>query len=204
MNYELIRKRYKKYLMELEFLRAEISFQEEILSVAHQEFEIWYREWCKKNNIDLNELNKKHKSRVSKILSQPNFPDLKHDEQGILVLNDKTFVEEKLKFNKIYKQIVRVTHPDKNKGTTLDFKAATRAYEIGDWSMLVQIAEKYKIFPDDMEELIPFMSEETVRLKKIINQNKAAYSWKFQECKTEQCKEELVKQFLKQLFNLEL
>ena len=63
--------------MELEFLRAEISFQEEILSTAHQEFEIWYRSWCQKNNVNLEELNKKHKSQVSKILSQPNFPDLK-------------------------------------------------------------------------------------------------------------------------------
>ena len=165
MNYELKRKRYKKHLMELEFLRAEISFQEEVLSVAHQDFEIWYRLWCDKNNIDLQELNKKHKSRVSKILSQPNFSDFKHDEQGILVLNDSSFTEEKLKFNKIYKQIVRVTHPDKNQGTTLDFKAASRAYEIGDWSMLIQIAEKYKIFPDDLVELIPVMLQEATKLK---------------------------------------
>ncbi len=204
MNYELKRKRYKKHLMELEFLRAEISFQEEILSVAHQEFEIWHRSWCEKNNIDLAKLNKKHKSKVSKILSQPKFRDLNHDEEGILVLENKQFVEEKLKFNKIYKQIIRATHPDKNQGTTLDFKTAARAYEIGDWSMLIQIAEKYNIFPNDLNELIPIMSEEAERLKKIISKNKAAYSWKFSECETDQCKENLVKQFLKQLFNLEL
>ncbi len=32
----------------------------------------------------------------------------------------------------------------------LDFKAASAAYEKGDWSMLIQIAEKYNIFPDDL------------------------------------------------------
>ena len=204
MNYELKRKRYKKHIMELEFLRAEISFQEEILSTAHQEFEIWYRSWCEKNNVNLEELNKKHKSQVSKFLSQPNFPDLSHDEQGLLVLENKTTKEEKLKFSKIYKQIARATHPDKNKGTMLDFKAAARAYEIGDWSMLIQIAEKYKIFPDDLEELVPMMKEEAKRLNKIIKNNKDMYSWKFNECQTDKCREILVKQFLNQLFNLEL
>ena len=204
MNYELKRKKYKKHLMELEFLRAEISFQEGVLVTAHQEFDIWHRSWCEKNNINLQELNKKHKSKVSKILSRPNFPDFKHDEQGILVLKNTTLVEEKLKFSKIYKQIVRLTHPDKNQGNALDFKTASRAYEIGDWSMLVQIAEKYNIFPDDLDELIPMMMEEAIKLKKTIKNNKDSYSWKFQECETEQCKEQLVKQFLKQLFNLEL
>jgi hypothetical protein len=48
------------------------------------------------------------------------------------------------------------------------------------------------------------MKEEAKRLRKKIKQNKGMYSWKFQECTTEECKEILVKQFLKQLFKVEL
>ena len=204
MSYEIKRKRYKKHIMEIEFLRAELAYQEEVLTTAHQDFEIWHREWCLNNNINLDELNQKHKTQVSKILPQPNFPDLKHDEEGILVLNNEANQEEKKSFSKLYKQIAIATHPDKHQGTALDFKAASSAYEMGDWSLLIQIAEKYNIFPDDFQELIPLLEEEAINIKNNIKKNKTMYSWKFQECETEECKENLIKNFLKHLFNLEL
>ena len=68
MNNEIKRKKYKKHIMELKFLRSELSYQEEVLSIAHQDFEIWYRQWCADNNVNLAELNQKHESRVSKII----------------------------------------------------------------------------------------------------------------------------------------
>ena len=190
--------------MELKFLRSELSYQEEVLNIAHHDFELWYRQWCEKNNIDLTSLNQKHKSRVSKIISQPIFPDLEFDEAGILVLNKEEKKEEKQKFQKLFKQVAKATHPDKHEGTTLDFKAASSAFENGDWAMLLQIAEEYKIIPEDLEEVLPLMKEEAKRLRETIEHNKSTYSWKLNECETEQCKENLVKQFLKQLFNLEL
>ena len=203
MNYEIKRKRYKKHIMELKFLRSELSYQEEILAVAHQDFEIWHKNWCKENNVNLEQLNQKHETRVSKILSQPNFLDLKNSEAGLVVLT-KEKKEEKKKFQKLFKQIAKVTHPDKHEGTMLDFKAASSAFETGDWSMLLQVAESYGIIPDDLEELLPMMRQKAKELKDSIEKNKTMYSWKFQECETEQCKENLVKQFLKHLFNLEL
>ena len=190
--------------MEIEFLRAELSYQEEILSSAHQDFETAYRKWCEENNINLGELNQKHESRVSKIISQPKIPDLKFNTAGILVLDKEVEKEEKKRFTKLFKQVAKATHPDKHLGTTLDFKAAARAYEIGDWSLLIQIAEKYKIFPNDIEELIPVMEEEAKRLKTMIKYNEGIYSWKFHQCKDDECKEELIKEFLKQLFKVEL
>ena len=196
-------KRYKKHIMELKFLRSELSYQEEVLSIAHQDFEIWYRQWCQDNGINLEELNEKHETRVSKILSQPKFSDLKNDEQGLLVLSQEK-KEEKKKFHHLFKQVAKATHPDKHEGTMLDFKAASAAYQGGDWAMLLQIAEEYNIVPQDLGEVLPVMKEEAERLRKTIENNKAMYSWKFQECETEQCKENLVKNFLKHLFKVEL
>ena len=189
--------------MELKFLRSELSYQEEVLSEAHYEFDKFYKEWCDKNEINLTQLNQKHETRVSKILSQPNFPDLKNNEQGLVPLT-KEKKEEKKKFHQLFKQVAKATHPDKHEGTTLDFKAASSAFEQGDWSMLLQIAEEYGITPQDLDEVLPLMKEEAIRLRKKIESNKGMYSWKFQECETEQCKENLVKQFLKHLFKVEL
>jgi len=197
------RKRYKKHIMELKFLRSELAYQEEVLSIAHQDFEIYYRQWCEDNGVNLIELNQKHKTRVSNFLSQPNFPDLKNNEEGIVVLS-KEKKKEKKKFNSLFKQVAKATHPDKHEGTVLDFKAASAAFEKGDWAMLLQVAEEYNIVPEDLGEVLPVMKEEAKRLKKIIRKNKNMYSWRLQECKTEECKALVVKQFLKQLFNLEL
>ena len=204
MSYEVKRKRYKKHVMEIEFLRAELSYQEEILSTAHQNFEVAYRQWCNDNNVNLQEISEEQESRISKNLSQPKIPDLKFNNAGILVLNKQVEREEKKRFTKLFKQVAKATHPDRNKNTALDFKAASSAYEMGDWSLLIQISEKYGIFPEDFEELIPVMKEEIQRLKKMIKYNEGIYSWKFNECESEDCKEQLIKQFLKQLFNLEL
>ena len=197
------RKRYTKHIMELKFLRSELAYQEEVLVTAHQDFEIWYRQWCENNNIDLQELNQKHETRVSKILLQPNFPDLKNNEQGLVPLS-KEKKEEKKKFHQLFKQLAKATHPDKNEGTMLDFKAASSAYQSGDWAMLLQIAEEHSIMPQDLSEVLPVMKEEAKRLRKKIEKNKGIYSWKFQECETEKCKEDLVKNLLKYLFKLEL
>ena len=46
--------------------------------------------------------------------------------------------------------------------------------------------------------------EEAKKLRRKIKGNEGMYSWRFQECETEECKEILVKQFLKQLFKVEL
>lgn len=190
--------------MEIEFLRAELSYQEEILSTAHRDFELAYRQWCADNDVNLEQISEKQENRISKILSQPKIPDLKFNTAGILVLDKQVEKEEKKRFTKLFKQVAKATHPDRHQDTTLDFKAASAAYEMGDWSLLIQIAEKHGIFPEDFEELIPVMKEEILRLKKMIKYNESIYSWKFNECQSEDCKEQLIKQFLKQLFNLEL
>lgn len=189
--------------MELKFLRSELAYQEEVLSLAHYDFDTYYKEWCDKNNIDLEQLNRTHETRVSKILSQPKFPDLKDKEAGLVPLSGEK-KEEKKKFSNLFKQVAKATHPDKHEGTMLDFKAASAAFESGDWSMLLQVAEEYGIIPEDLEEILPIMKQEATRLKTKIENNKGMYSWKFQECESEQCKETLVKQFLKHLFKVEL
>ena len=185
---EIKKKRYKKHIMELKFLRSELSYQEEVLAIAHQDFEVYYRQWCENNNINLSELNQKHETRVSKILSQPS--------------QEKK--EEKKKFHHLFKQVAKATHPDKHEGTMLDFKAASSAYQSGDWAMLLQIAEEHSIMPQDLSEVLPVMKEEAKRLRKIIENNKTMYSWKFQECEDEEEKIKLIKQFLKHLFKMEL
>ena len=190
--------------MELKFLRSELTYQEEVLSVAHQDFEMYYREWCENNEIDLQELNKNNQERVDRLIPDV-LPKQKHDEKGALVLRDRPVEKkEQKKFTNLFKQIAKVAHPDKPNGNGLKFATASTAYEMGDWSSLLSIAEDYGILPENIEEIYPLMKDEAVRLKKKIKTNETMYSWKFYQCATEECKEILVQQFLKHLFKLEL
>ena len=205
MNKQIQLRKYKKHIMELKFLRSELQYQKEVLSVAHQDFEVWYREWCANNEVNLAELNQKHETRISEIIPPSNFPDLKHDEHGISVLKDEPVErKEQKKFTSLFKQVAKSAHPDKPNGSSLNFAAASAAYETGDWSRLLEIAEIYGILPDNIEEIYPLMKEEANKLRQKIKGNENMYSWKFQECATEECKEILVKQFLKHLFKAEL
>ena len=204
MNYTIELRKYKKHIMELKFLRSEIQYQEEVLGVAHLDFELWYREWCEKNEVNLQDLNKQNKVRVDKIMPDI-VPKHDHDEKGALILRDKPVErEEQKKFTDLYKQIAKVAHPDKPGGDGLKFAAASAAYQMGDWSKLLEVAEDYGILPKNIEEIYPLMKDESTRLRKKIKNNEEMYSWKFYQCATEECKEILVKQFLKHLFKLEL
>ena len=205
MNYTIELRKYRKHLMELKYLRSELQYQKEVLDVLHQEFEKYYRNFCQKENVDLEQLEQKHKTRVDKFLPQPNFPDSKYDENGTIILREKPVTQkEQKKFTDLFKQIAKVAHPDKVGGNGLDFATASSAYETGDWSKLLEIAEIYNVMPKNLKQLYPLMTEEAKRLRKKIRQNQSTYSWRLHECKTKREKNKVIKQFLKQLFNLEL
>ena len=53
MSYTINLRKYQKLLKEVNYLRSELDYQEEVLRVAHLDFESYYREWCANNDIDL-------------------------------------------------------------------------------------------------------------------------------------------------------
>ena len=73
-------------------------------------------------------------------------------------------------------------------------------------SNTVSVLPNYNKMITAKEEIMPaaIVKEKAKRLRKTNENNKTMYSWKFQERETEECKENLVKQFLKHLFKVEL
>ena len=71
--------------------------------------------------------------------------------------------------------------------------------------VLLEAAADLDILPDNFKEIFPLMREEIDSLKKQISTNETTYSWKLFECEdNKDCMENIVKQFLKHLFKLEL
>ena len=79
------RKKYKKLLQEVKYLRSELEYQEEVLSEYHLLFEEYYRRWCAENNINIMQQEQKNSERVQKILpkgSDKTFSDHLPFKQG--------------------------------------------------------------------------------------------------------------------------
>lgn len=72
-NYDMSieQKKYKRLRKELQFVQSELEYVYEVLSEWHFIFEDYHREYCKKHNIDLNQLNKKSDKKIDQLIAKP-------------------------------------------------------------------------------------------------------------------------------------
>jgi len=203
MSYTINLRKFEKLLKEVLYLRSELDYQSEVLRTAHSEFEHYYRQWCANNDIDVASLNKKHAVKIKEVLPLESY-DFDDGETLITPAQMKAFTKAN-KLSKIYKQLAREIHPDKEGGDQKKFAKAAQAYNQGQWSIILEMASNLDIFPDNFSEVFPLMKEEIQDLKKQIGDNKKTYSWMLYECGDNNfCKDRLVRSFLNQLFGLGL
>ena len=204
MSYKINLRKYQKLLKEVNYLRSELEYQNEVLKSAHHEFESYYREWCANNDIDIDTLNKKHSQSITTLM--PKTKTQVHDENdAIIPIKDIEIKRKANKFSKIYRKLARELHPDKEQGNEEKFSRISDAYNNGEWSVLLDAASDLGILPDNFKDIFPLMREEASDLRKKIAKNESTYSWLLFECEdNHKCKERIVKKFLKHLFKLEL
>ena len=77
----LVVKRYKKLVKELLFAYSELEYVDEVLKEAHVDFEIFYQDYCKKNNFPIQELNQKNATKLEKVYPKN---EIKTNEAGII------------------------------------------------------------------------------------------------------------------------
>ena len=188
-------KRVKKLQKELDYWHSELEYVKEILEEYHIEFEVYHRQYCAEKNIDLAGLNKQSSKKVDQMLNKPVIID-----KGVLKPENK---KHKAVFSKIYKKIAKRLHPDIG-GDEEVFKEATSAMDEKNLKKLLDICEEHAILIDIDDELINLLKEQISEIKELINKEKSTYSWSLYSCEdNENCKQNVVKKFLKHLFNYE-
>ena len=186
-------KKYKKLRKELQFLQSELEYVLEILQQAHVEFQEHYDKFCQDNNIDVEQLYKEHSERIEQLIPKP-----VKKETGVILYNDK---KEKESFKKIYKKIARKLHPDLG-GDEKEFKEVTSAMQEKNFEKILDICDKHDILIEINDEILKLLEEQISDIKQKISKEKSTYSWKFHSCgRNVFCKNVLIQQFLKQLFN---
>lgn len=188
--------KYKKLLNHYRTLETELEFSLEVTRHYGPEFEIYYREYCSKNNIDINKLNQENSAKVSKIFSS----DKRKDTASNPDYNLKG----------IYKELARRFHPDKipnddpmKKDYEEIFKSITAAMDKSDWGHLLSIADQYKVELKDYDSLCASIQISIDDIDRKIEKEKTSYSWALFICEeNEDCRINVVKKFLNHLFGI--
>jgi Glu-tRNA(Gln) amidotransferase subunit E-like FAD-binding protein len=186
-------KRFKKLQKELDYWESELEYIQEILKEWHYKFEEYHRQYCFDNKIDLKKLNADNGKRIAQIIPKP--------------VNKKAQFEDKTDekhFKKVYKQLARKLHPDLG-GDEEEFKEVVTALEEKNFKKILDICDKHDIIIEMSEELNKILEKQIEGIKQKINKEKSTYSWSLYSCGTdEKCKERVVRNFLKHLFNYQV
>ena len=196
--------KFLKLLNEYRSLKYELEYVQDILREGHQDFEVYYRQWCAKNDVDLAELNKRNQRKVDMIFIEEKSHKMKEE------LATKEFKEEKRgekDFKGIFRMVARKLHPDKLKDGDPRkeeyeeaFKKASGANEQGRWGDLFDVVDHYKIPLSDYKDAIECLEFDIEKVNRLIDKEKSTYSWLLHEAETEQQKGNVVKKFLSHLF----
>ncbi len=189
--------KFKKLLNEFRSLKYELEYIEEVLKESHVEFENYYRKYCESNNIDLKKLRSNNKERVHKLFQPP--PEI---DEGPKVKCEN--------HKQVFRDIAMKVHPDRLSADDPrleeyehSFKTAASAMNEGKWGDLFDIADKHNIDLSDYGAINKSIKKDIKRISIDINKKKETYSWQLFECEEDEtCKNNVVKRFLKHVFNI--
>ena len=80
------------------------------------------------------------------------------------------------------------------------FKQASSAMDKADWAKLLEIADKLDVRPNKFEGMVAEMDKEINKIKLIIQNNESMFSWVWQKQDNDASRDEVVRNFLFQLF----
>ena len=221
--------KWKRALNEIKFKHEELSLVKEICNDHGTDFQMFMEEYCAKNGIDLKALNhKKGANTPQQQTSENQIKEIEDKQQETLsrVLNptiqgapvvEDIDVESSDKdqmrktFKDLFKKLALNLHPDRAQGLTAEerevrlsmFKDAKQALDNGDYFLLLEMSERFNIrIPKNFKQQTRWMKARIKQLDQEIRTQKHTYNYIFSECETESEKAKIVKNFLRQIFQI--
>ena len=200
-----IQAKYKRLLLELEFLYEDLEYHEQIQDDARREFQRAFLAYCGERNIDYE--TEIIKEDVKDIKSSDPDSISFHDEEGVNVDEDVKQLEKKGKpeqISKLFKQIATKTHPDKyaNAEKTVQmtnkqvFLQAKEAAEESNYFKLQQIARRMGLdLPDPTQSDLKLMQKEATRIKSKVKGIQKTAAWMWYDLEEEEGRKNLMKRY---------
>jgi len=221
--------KWKRALNEIKFKHEELELVKEICDGHGVDFQMFMEEYCAQNNIDLKALNHKRGLKMAKQKAQENqVKEIEQKTEQTLahmenpqVANAPTVeqihVESKDKdemhktFKDLFKKLALNLHPDRVGDLTPEerdvrlsmFKDAKQALDNGDYFLLLDMSERFNIrIPKNFKQQTRWMKARIKQIDQEIQAQKHTYNYVFSECETEDEKVKVVKNFLRQIFQI--
>ena len=114
-------------------------------------------------------------------------------------------------FKDLFKKLALNLHPDRAGALTAEerevrlsmFKDAKQALDNGDYFLLLEMSERFNIrIPKNFKQQTRWMKARIKQLDQEINNQKHTYNYIFSEAETESEKAQIVKNFLRQIFQI--
>ena len=217
------RLRYRRQVNNLKYLHEEKEIIEEILEEAHVEFSEYLAEFAKTRQLQFLDDSQKEEG-TSVIPHESDNPsggserEFVNDEVGNWIEttpSEPSEIDEVHEiFRKIYRALAMHLHPDRLSPSMSEgqkelhlrkFKAAKSALENKHYYNLIILAEQYDIeIPEMSGEQSEWIEREIREIREKIQNLQSSYSFLFSNCKTDEQREELIKRFILQKYNIPL
>jgi hypothetical protein len=226
------RLRWKRVLNDCKHAKQELELVKSLNREVAPSFQEYYETFLQEHDVDLNELNQQHAERIREAYDIPEVVEidgsvpLEPGDASLIVdvePRDKT-EEERLSeddivlhgiFAKLFKKIALKVHPDKadplkhsyleRRQREQDFREANKALESKEYFTLIEIAEKLDIsLPTNYDQQIRWMNNQIDQTNRELMAQKSTYSYIFSSKETKEEKDLVMRQFVKQLFGLNL
>ena len=221
--------KWKRALNEIKFKHEELELVKEICDDHGVDFQMFMEEYCAKNNIDLKSLNHKRGLKMAKQKAQENqVKEIEQKTEETLAHMENPLVEDAptveeihvedtdkdemhKTFKDLFKKLALNLHPDRVGSLTPEerevrlsmFKDAKQALDNGDYFLLLDMSEKFNIrIPKNFKQQTRWMKARTKQIDQEIQAQKNTYNYVFSECETEDEKVKVVKNFLRQIFQI--
>jgi len=220
--------KWKRTINRLRFLYEEYELVKDLTHEGATEFQEYYEVYCAQNDIDRQKLNKEHAEKIAAaygpLPAVPSQIPVSADTEDLVLYdgteeeegNEYELTQDELEihesFNKVFKKLALIYHPDKAKKSLtpqekLDmlntFKEISGAFEKRRYFVLLDYAEKNNVtVPKNYKQQTRWMKRKAMKLEGKIHHEKKTYNYLFAEVETDKEKDHIIRQFLKQLFDL--
>lgn len=211
----------KKILKELDYIETDFEFKNEIISEVDSEFINGVNEFLKGRPVLKEKFDKKMGRKFDDATDNKNSDENNKDEEGGEKvnpdqiednLNDDSDVSEEVeiepkkekspKVKKLYREIVKLTHPDKVKVKKLNdlYLKATEYYESDDitglYTICTELGIEYELDESDNESILSKIKS----LKGKIGFIESTFTWKWYSAKDKE-KENLILNYIQLQLN---
>jgi hypothetical protein len=211
----------RKLLKELEFIESDFEYRSEMISTADSEFinsiNIFLKDHPELKEIYDNKVTEKINQSIKKEEKSEEESEEESEENINHDINDDTTNsedesedieenEEEIKnkkhlsqIKKLYREIVKLTHPDKIKNSKLNdlYLKATKYYDdnnkIGIYAVCNELQISYEISDDD----ISLIYDQITNYKNKISFIESTYTWKWYNCEDDSQKSQILLNYIK-------